>query len=519
MSSASSVAPRPSSRIPAIDIARGVAMLGMITQHVVIGISREPSELTVWMLHAPAGRASVLFFMLSGVALSLVAQRGSSSASTPALLKRGALLLVGGLYIALTFWSGSILHTYGAMFLIAPLLLRRRSKTLLIAAAAAFTVGPLLLATVPEAIGGWLTQATGVHGWLVTTLTTVLFRTYALVVWIGFFMVGMVLGRLRLQRTKVAAWMLVGGVAFLVPATMLIDALNRRLDAGLSTTADACAGIEIGSDGMPIGDIPAACQTMGTGNHTPFSWSSFTDLNAHSNTTAWALQSLAIAIAITGLALLLPAAMRRVLRPIEAIGTLSLSCYLLHMFLVQDVWKWLGAEREGVSTWYQFGVLLVIMTIMATFATLILRRWKRGPFEWLLAQFTGGGIVSASAGASVPSGSGAVSGHIGGHLGRLGDTHLGVDLQGQRGVQVGSLDVLPQHLLGGAQTDTGIAGHSPRVAERFVDQCTVSNDGRDQSVIQGLVGADLAARQDQVEGAGVPDQAGQGVGDAHLASR
>jgi hypothetical protein len=50
-------------------------MMGMITVHVSIGTSQEPGETATRLLNLPSGRASVLFFTLSG-ALSTVCRNG-----------------------------------------------------------------------------------------------------------------------------------------------------------------------------------------------------------------------------------------------------------------------------------------------------------------------------------------------------------------------------------------------------------------------------------------------------------
>ena len=410
---------RSEGRVVGVDIARGLAMLGMTTVHVWVGSNEEPSPLGSWLLNAPSGRASVLFFTLSGVALSLVARRGGPSSSTPVLLRRGTLLLVGGWFVMEMIWAGSILHQYGAMFLLAPVLLRRSSRALLAGAAAAFLIGPWLAVLGPWALGPWAAERYGVHGWLVDTLMYALFDEYALVVWVGFFMVGVVLGRLRVSPRQ-GALMLAGGVVACVALTVPIDRVNESSER--DTSADGSASVVEWIDAADVGtcdeyeqwddqwydDIgewngPVDPELLPDFDPTPcyeaefdrgpvadvVSWDVVTDLEAHSDTTAWALQAQAIAIAVLGACLMSARIGCRVLWPLAALGSISLSAYIVHMALVQDLWVLGGGDRSDTGVWHQFAILAGIWTIELVMATVIRHWFRRGPFEWLLAQFTG----------------------------------------------------------------------------------------------------------------------------------
>lgn len=430
-----------SERVVGVDIARGLAMLGMITVHVTVGSNEAPGRIGSWLLEAPSGRASVLFFTLSGLALSLVARRGSASAQTSVLLKRGALLLVGGWFVLSTIWPGSILHQYGAMFLLAPVLLRRRSRTLLIAATATFAVGPVLAKLGPWALGSWGQGRYGVHGWLLNTLSNSLFSLYALVVWAGFFMVGMVLGRLRLT-TRQGAAMLLAGSAACAGVTLAGSWLGQpTLDAtdGSGKISSSFSGVEATGLGGAVGEItpidaadvdtceeafqweaqwygadgtwngptdPADSPTFDTSACYPkyergslgdqIDRYTFTDLSPHGNTTLWALQAQSIAVAVLGLCLILPRLVKRALWPVAALGSISLTAYVLHMALVQDLWTVLGSADADAGLMAQFGTLMAIWAVELVVASFICWRFRRGPMEWLLAQFSSTATVPAA---------------------------------------------------------------------------------------------------------------------------
>ena len=52
------------------------------------------------ILGAPVGLASVLFFVISGVSLSVIAKQGSGSALPDVLRRRGSILLIFGLLLS-----------------------------------------------------------------------------------------------------------------------------------------------------------------------------------------------------------------------------------------------------------------------------------------------------------------------------------------------------------------------------------------------------------------------------------
>lgn len=419
-------------------------MLGMVVVHVTIGGEENLPAAASWALHAPSGRSAVLFFMLSGVTLSVLARRGTSSMASAVLRRRGLVLFGFGLLAIHTFWPNSILHSYGVMFLLAPWLLVASRRLLLAIAALAFTVGPLIISLVAllsgegqPADGDRPGQVTGVVDFLVSHVTVTLLGQYALVVWVGFFVVGVLVGRLALGSRRVAATMLVGGVAFCaiwtagigaITAVVAPDAVEQQNSAQqppapVNPTAEprttteptepaatakpdskgeekapvdgeknapdpaACAAAK---KTAPEGQVPKECaapsykveQERGVDVMT------FLSLAPHSQSTAWALQSLSIAIAALGACLLVPAVAQHWLWPIRAVGTVSLTIYLLHTFFVQDVWTWFFAITKEPTTLQQLGVLAGILAALVAVAMLIRRFWSRGPAEWVLAQLS-----------------------------------------------------------------------------------------------------------------------------------
>lgn len=423
--STSAGAPR-SGRLVGIDIARALALVGMFTQHVSISDSDGgfSTGWVSWVFTESAGRASVLFFILSGVSLSIIHSKGSASATNGALWRRGVVLLVGGLLVTATIWPASILQHYGVAFLAAPLLLRLNTRRLATATAAGLIGGPIFLLFARnwsgEVSGAWSGQ-TG--SWLINTIWELLVAgLYPMVLWIGFFTLGMLIGRLDLRADRVVVRML----AVAVLSTLAIGALSAQLteqygdfskgdfvgDGSGSTgggdfnESDTFAGsaddpwnddslwMELPDGSFKfLGDeskLEDFDDSFGTGFpdvDRPATWQELYDVTGHSGHIGWTMQTSAVALAIMSAALLLPRAATSALSPLAWMGSMSLTAYLVHIVLVGDVFdkyiadaNWSVVEKE----WALLGLIGVMVVACSAFHFAL----RVGPFEWLLKKFT-----------------------------------------------------------------------------------------------------------------------------------
>lgn len=198
-------------RLYGVDIARGLALLGMFVAHVV----RYDGELIV------DGRSSILFATVAGVSLGLM-----TGGSTPpvgddrtglrlAVLVRGLLLIAIG--VSLTAWLDPpiavILDYYGfAFMLLVPLLFVGR---------AALTVITLVIVAVTPPLVAWATglwdagvfdPETQLPGLLLPVALWLVYGTYPMAVWLAFLLVGMLLARCDLRRWRTRAWAAAGGL-------------------------------------------------------------------------------------------------------------------------------------------------------------------------------------------------------------------------------------------------------------------------------------------------------------------
>src|SRR5215207_6886043 len=125
-------------RVVGYDLARALAILGMVLVHFVLVMSIAHVE-EGWLgriVRFLDGRAAATFVVLAGVGLTLRAKGATASADPDAgarvratLRRRGLFLLAAG-FLNLIVWPGDILRVYGVSLLLAASFLHASGKTL-----------------------------------------------------------------------------------------------------------------------------------------------------------------------------------------------------------------------------------------------------------------------------------------------------------------------------------------------------------------------------------------------------
>ncbi|MGA7149141.1 MAG: heparan-alpha-glucosaminide N-acetyltransferase domain-containing protein [Microbacterium sp.] len=259
-------------RIAGVDLARGLAVLGMFAAHLLwIDDPFRWQDPATWVA-VVEGRSSILFATLAGVSIGLASggrtpPRGIElRASRLRLLTRAVLLWAIGVLLILTgIPVYVILPAYALLFLIAVPLLGLGSRALLLAAGALAMVMPVLQVVLDDLAlwrtmeGNALSLAIGWH--------------YPFTTWVVFLLAGMGVARAGIRRLGVQLWMLAAGAALAVAgygiAAAIGDGAPASLDAPASFagelwTAEAhSTGLPevVGSGGFAIAVI-AACLLM-----------------------------------------------------------------------------------------------------------------------------------------------------------------------------------------------------------------------------------------------------------------
>ena len=190
-------APAPS-RVVGIDVARALAILGMIWvnfKYQMDAAERGPATL-VWASDRIDGRAAALFVVLAGLGVSLRSRRvrhdpSAFGAEARALGVRAAVLFVIGM-LFVHLWPWDILHAYGLYLVLTVPFLRLPTSVLWLAAAVVAPSGLF--------VRDWYTWPWGDTVWTPLGLVGDLWVSglHPALPWFAFVLVGMAVGRLDL---------------------------------------------------------------------------------------------------------------------------------------------------------------------------------------------------------------------------------------------------------------------------------------------------------------------------------
>ncbi|KGN35055.1 hypothetical protein N802_02305 [Knoellia sinensis KCTC 19936] len=207
-----------------LDAARGLAVVAMVIAHALPFISGRVSQGVAFLLSQVNDLASPLFALSMGVAAGLVFPGPSVARGIArAVVRGGALILLGvGLEHA-NHWVAVILHILGLLLIVGTPLLLLGSRWLIALAAALFAVGPFVIEAVNRAGGTGVTDGVPEADWVQNPLLQwlVLNTHYRVLTLLPLFLIGAVLARRGLDDERAAWWCLIGGFAMVWTAFAL----------------------------------------------------------------------------------------------------------------------------------------------------------------------------------------------------------------------------------------------------------------------------------------------------------
>jgi uncharacterized membrane protein len=367
-------------RLVGLDVARCLALLGMVAAHVLDPRDAD-GDLTLVALLVE-GRSSALFAVLAGVSLALMSGGTTPLAGarrhlvTAGLAVRAVLVALLGLALGgLETGLAVILTYYGVLFLLGLPFLGLRARPLLALAAAWVVVGPVVSQLVRPHLPqrGVASPAFDQLDQPGQLLSELLFTGYyPCVPWLAYLLLGMVIGRLDLAQRPVQARLAVAGLGTAVLAFVVSRALTEQPWVLRQLVPDAAA----------YGDVstgPRLVDAIAGGMHgtTPAdgSWAWQLVVAPHSGTPLDLLQTGGSAACVIGLCLVLVGRLRGASLRAVAIafgaGTMTLSLYSLHVVMrTERLWP---AEEPSSFSWH----VLVLVGVGAVFVA----ARRRGPLE------------------------------------------------------------------------------------------------------------------------------------------
>jgi uncharacterized membrane protein YeiB len=247
-------------RVTGLDVARALALFGMFAAHVANDGTHGYAGWE-WLV-VTHGRSAALFALLAGVSIALMLTR--SPADDPVRHTRIRVAVRGGMLIVLG-WILSILATpvdiildnLGVMFLMVLVAFRWRPWALIAAGAAFLTLGREVVVPLAEHLPRWLYELPVVHElWSFH---------YPALIWVGYVLIGMGLGKLAPWRGRALAWLTASGLLLAVIAygtgTALWDA--RHADWTSVESHSYTAFETLGNVGVACVVIGACCWIAG----------------------------------------------------------------------------------------------------------------------------------------------------------------------------------------------------------------------------------------------------------------
>jgi uncharacterized membrane protein len=364
-----------------IDVARSIALIGMVSVHVWPVTNKNDDMSLVYAVFA--GRAAGLFALLAGVSIAFVERRSRGKlfgrtlwADRGALVIRGLLIMLAGLLLGyLESDVVTILPYFGILFLLVIPLYGRPNHVLLIAGVLFATLGPLLLFlfghSLPEQPdpGADYTLTTMFQYPVPFVADMLLIGQYPTLLWMAYICVGIVIGRQVLTSKKVALVIAAWG-AGLALATWFLSQLLLGAAGGFQRLMEATPGMTSADiiDVLAYGpEDPLMPDTTGW-------W--LAAVAPYSHTPMNLIHDLGCAMAVTGVVLLLTRSGGKIFSPFAAIGAMTLTLYSAHVVILAiDV---LDPARPRVSLWVQ------IISFML-FALVWRSAMGRGPLEQIIS--------------------------------------------------------------------------------------------------------------------------------------
>jgi hypothetical protein len=357
------------SRLAGVDAARGAAVLGMAAVHVLPRTTDE-GDITLAFV-VVSGRASAAFAVLAGVGVALATRGGDRVRQRVRLVLRAVLIGALGLWLGDLDDSGVavILAYYAVFFLLLLPFLGWPPRRLLLAAGTVALLAPVLGHVARQHLtgredGGNPTFASLEEpGPLAVDL--LLAGVYPAVPWAAYLLTGLAVGRLALDRPATAARLAAAGAAAAVLATAA-SALLLGPFGGLAALGEATGlGERVVGEEIDYG-------FFGT-TPTDSPWWLAVDAR-HSSTTPDLVATGGTALLLLGACLLLARRAGPLLAPLAAVGSMPLTLYCLHVWLLDRV------EEDDPERFYlqQVVAALVVATLWRCYV-------GRGPLEAALA--------------------------------------------------------------------------------------------------------------------------------------
>lgn len=354
-------------RIVGIDVARALALIGMIIVNfkVVFG-----SEGTPWLKTLASlfdGKAAATFVVLAGLGVALLTKKARESndplklnLARKRVLKRAMFLFVLGVSYYF-IWPADILHFYGLYLLVVLLFLKQKGKVIIGAAVSLIIAFPLLLTFIDYEQAWNFSTLDYLDFWTLEGFLRNLFINgfHPVIPWAAFILVGYWFGQQDLSNQAfLKRILLASGLGFL--GLKLFSFFSIRILANGDS-----------------GAIEGLSQILGTSPMPPL--------------PIYMLSGIAIALFVISFCILwgLKQPDSKLIMALNRSGQLALTFYVVHVIIGMGLVEFFLAEQMGqLSIGFSLAYALFFSALCVIFAWFWLRHFRMGPLEALLRRLT-----------------------------------------------------------------------------------------------------------------------------------
>jgi uncharacterized protein len=355
-------------RIAGIDVARALAVIGMIIVNFKTVFGSEGSPLLKTFAGVFDGKAAATFVVLAGIGLAFMTNSAVRDADNAKLKlarwrigKRALFLFVVGLSY-LWIWPADILHFYGVYMLLTLAFLSVSNKQVIAAVIVIILSYPLLLLVVDYDTGWNFDTLEYLDFWSIFGFLRNLFYNgfHPVIPWAAFMLFGLWFGRQDLRDDAFVRKALFTGLAAFILVQLLSYGLLWFLSEG-----DALAYAELE-------------QVLGTSPMPPLPF--------------YMVNGIAAAVVIISSCILL---VRRnptsfLIDALTKTGQLALTFYVAHVIIGMGMVDSLLGKPLGTYTIdFSLGYALLFSLACVAFALVWRKFFASGPLEWVMRKVTG----------------------------------------------------------------------------------------------------------------------------------
>lgn len=354
-------------RLVGIDVARALAVIGMIIVNFKIAFGQEGNDMIKSFVGLFEGKAAATFVVLAGVGMALMSNTAIKNRDIERIKKiqiklvRKAIFLfvVGLMYIPI--WMADILHFYGVYMLITLLLIGRSKKTIMNTALLFVFIYPLIMLIWNYDIG-WNYETFGYTDfWSVSGFIRNLFYNgfHPVLPWVAFMLIGLWYGRQDLYDEKFikkSIWIsLITFIATLLLSQFLIAFFSDIYQISILEMKNI-----FGTSPMP--PLPI-----------------------------YMISGSSIAIFVIASSIFIARKFEKniLINALNKTGQLALTFYVAHVVIGIGVMEIINPEKTGkyaISFSFLYALLFSLTCII--FAIIWTKFKKSGPLEWVMRKLT-----------------------------------------------------------------------------------------------------------------------------------